>query len=179
MMPGRIGSKGNSAVTETANITWRKLHPPILCLPLSLQPSHSLFSVIQPLILISLALSRFKTCLQMQRKPSIWSLWQDPPFSMTCGWDCEKLPYTAVDVKRSLMLLSHFETFLIGSLAFFHLPTFTSSRSWRITKHQREKWVEFLLLIILLPSQASHFCSASHAGLFFSHWSRNMYGRLI
>lgn len=56
MMPGRIGSKGNSAVTETPNITWRKLHSHILCLPLSLSPSLPPFSAAQPLILISFLL---------------------------------------------------------------------------------------------------------------------------
>lgn len=45
-------------------------------------------------------LSRFKTCLQMQRKPSILSVWQDPP--LTCSWDCEKLTYTTASVKYFL-----------------------------------------------------------------------------
>ncbi len=140
MMPGRIGSKGNSAVTESANITWRKLLSPILCLPLSPQPSLFLFSVIQALILISPALSRFKTCFQMQRKPSILSLWQNHLSRWHAAEIVKRLTYTTDNVKRSLGCCSHtLRLFLkIGSLAFFHLPTFSGSRSWRITKHQRE-----------------------------------------
>lgn len=158
-MPG----KGNSAVTETPNITWRNLHSPVLCLPPSLPPSLSLsrLSVVHPLILFSRALSRFKTHLQMQREPSIFQGFDETHLS---PWHAagvvKKLTYATANGKRFLGCLP-LGGFLIGSLASFHLPTFSSGRSWRIAKHQREGPAGMLLLIISAsPSEFSFlFCN--------------------
>lgn len=141
MMPGRIGSKGNSAVTETPNITWKKLHSPCLCL--SNPPSP--YSVIHPLILISLALSRFKTHLQMQRKLSIFKclkrstslddmrlrLWKAHLYS----WQCKTL---------SWMLLPHWGFFnrKLGFLPFtnFFRQQICNSYCHFFISYSRQSW---------------------------------------
>ena len=105
----------------------------------------------------------------MQRKPSIFKrltrstslddmqlrLWK----AYLCSRWCKTLPW---------MLLTHSEAFLIGSLVFFHLPTFSSGRSSRITKTpKRGTGGDAAADYFCFPYQTSHFCSAIHSIFFF------------
>lgn len=78
------------------------------------------------------------------------------------------------------MSLSHSKAFLIGSLTFFHLPTFSGCRSWRIATHQGERPEGMLLLIIFasLSDFSLLLCKSCYYFLFFPHSSSNLYGRL-